>query len=264
MRPPSRRLDKNMKNIRRLLSLGALALMYVGISAADTISYSATFGPSTTDFTHTFALTDFNSALGVLSNVTITLNASEDVSQLTIKNIGNIEEDNFSVVATSSIKGQNNTAVAADNITAFSLTDFDSTVGFPGGMTLHAAGGPVCPIATPSATCSTVDFTPPDLTDANAKSKSDSTAAILAYILGSTSGQVGTGTGSFNIDGVTQAFTSFSGGGGNIQLTQLTNATITATVTYTYSVPGAPEPATLFLMGSALVGVGLLRKRIKA
>jgi hypothetical protein len=36
-------------------------------------------------------------------------------------------------------------------------------------------------------------------------------------------------------------------------------------VTYTYTaapVGGAPEPASIFLMGSALLGVGLLRKRL--
>jgi len=40
-----------------------------------------------------------------------------------------------------------------------------------------------------------------------------------------------------------------------------------AEVVYDYTpavVSGTPEPATMFLMGSALVGIGLLRKRIKA
>ena len=37
----------------------------------------------------------------------------------------------------------------------------------------------------------------------------------------------------------------------------------TVTITYSYS-SAAPEPATLFLMGGALVGVGVLRKRIKS
>lgn len=253
-----------MTNIRRILSLGAMALMYVGVSSASSISYSASFGPNATDFTHTFTLNDFNSALGVLQFVTISLSASEDVTNMTIANTGNIEEDNFSVIATSNIKAQNNTAVAADTISTFSLTDFDSTVNFPGGMTLHAAGGPACPVGTPSASCSTVSFTPPDLGDSNSKSKLDASGAILAYILGNSNGQSGTGTGSFKIDAVTSAFTSFNGGGGNITVGQNTNATLVATVTYSYSIPGQPEPATLFLMGSALVGVGLLRKRLKA
>ncbi len=51
--------------------------------------------------------------------------------------------------------------------------------------------------------------------------------------------------------------------GGNTNDTQNTFANITGDVVYTYN-SNAPEPATLFLMGSALVGVGVLRKRFKA
>jgi len=52
------------------------------------------------------------------------------------------------------------------------------------------------------------------------------------------------------------------GGNGNNNYTDA--ASLSATITYDYTIPsGTPEPATPALMGGALIGLGLLGKRLK-
>ena len=59
--------------------------------------------------------------------------------------------------------------------------------------------------------------------------------------------------------------TTITQSSGNGSAAQVTTAGLRGSITFTYTVNSAtPEPATMFLMGSALLGVGLLRKRIRS
>jgi hypothetical protein len=71
------------------------------------------------------------------------------------------------------------------------------------------------------------------------------------------------GNPTFDLDGKTKNVLLLSGDGGNIHLDQSTNASFAAEVDYTYTpaTTSTPEPATMGLLGSALAGLVMFRKR---
>jgi len=206
-------------------------------------------------------LPEFNNLTGplagdVLTGVTLTLAASDDISTLSLSNISGAPQT-FSVKGTVDIDTDGidslspppaGTSVdSSDEITLNTIHLFNT-----GTIVLGPTGLGACPEGTPSGTCSSVAYTPPDVI--GTATGSINSTCVSCYI----------GSGNFTETAETDTGTTFSNAGGNINLSQVTTADVFATVTYTYSIPSStPEPATLFLMGSALVGVGLLRKRAK-
>jgi len=226
------------------------------------------------------ALAKFDPSLGVLTGATLIFFGSDDVSSLTLTNTSATSQT-FDFTDSSNITfGATNSAHAADAFTGESLDIFDTGIGAstatlpttPGPLTLGSDLTPVCPESTPSAACSAVSYTPPDVIDSNTDpvngfSIATGIGGVTGVVKNITGGDllnyIGAAT-TFTLGGATKNLTTFSGGGGNIALAINTNATVNAEIDYTYTVPGppgTPEPATFALFSGALLAIGLYRKR---
>jgi len=284
-----------MRNFRGILTGAAALVLVAGVASAteiDSVAGTVTFA---TDGSYTLTLADFNSALGTLTGATLYLFGSESISNLTLTNTAGgagaavaANAQTFDLTDQSNLLlNSANTANNADRYTNESLDIFDTGIG-PGTATIPNPEAPltlgggyslgtavVCAQGTPTANCNSVSYTPPPVVDSNTDPVNGFTvgtgiggvtgvvkditgADLVNYIVGGP----GVGAGTFNLAGTTKNLTTFSGGGGNINLGVNTNATFNAEIDYTYTVPGTtPEPATFALFSGALLAIGLYRKK---
>ncbi len=263
-----------MNKIRRMVVIGALAVACGALSFASplTVTYQASFGPQTTDFsgaTLTLPLFNATGALAGMSltDVTLSLTVIDTVTSLSLTNNSsstqNFQAQSYVYVddcdgtsASATCLGKDlgvGPSVAADDQLALGQLILFNQNNITLGGTANVGN---CPLSTPSSSCNSVQYATPIVKSGSA------TLDVGAFNLADLSAYIGPGN--FTEEAETDTFTSTGGAGGNVAFNQQTNAQIYAYVTYSYAPTGTPEPATLFLMGSALVGVGLLRKRIKA
>jgi PEP-CTERM motif len=218
----------------KLFSKFAL-LAAIGASSmfAGTITYNSapvSFN-GVTDFTTDLLLQKFNLADQILTGVEIDYSVSTITSTLSLTN----------------------TSTSAQVFRFLSTTDFSATIlGGPDALPDTVLTNLNTGFITMAAGAVNI-YAPPTITKTG--SSSNPGLAPNAFYIGS---------GFFTLEGDTSSFSSFNGGGGNINVAQATNGTISALVIYTYTAAGVPEPATMTLFGGALLGIGFFaRKRSK-
>jgi hypothetical protein len=199
----------------------------------------------------------------ILTGATMYFFGEETVSNLELNNTA-AGVETFTYIATSNItRNATNTANSADKYGTETLSLFSS-----GSITLGGSGSGACPTATPSASCSVVFYTPPNITVSNISPQTGPTGTgglgVDGVVKNITGGDLAnyTGASTFAIGATTKSLTTFAGGGGNIDTSVNTNAEFKAEIDYTYT-PGSstPEPVSMGLMGAGLLGLGFLAKR---
>jgi len=258
-----------MTTLRRVLLTTSLAAAACGVASANSIDFLSTpttVGPSNTDFTYSLSLKDFHPGTNgiplaaVLTGEKIYFFAEENISSLGLNNASSGIET-FTYLGSSNVTSNStNSANNADRFSGETLSLFST-----GSITLGGSGTGACPESTPSSSCNSVFYTPPNIIVSNIAPPIGPTGTgglgVDGIVKSITGGDLVNyiGAGSFTLGGSTKSLTTFSGGGNNIQTNVSTTAEFAAEVDYTYTVPsGVPEPATMALVGGGLLGLGFL------
>ncbi len=209
----------------------ALAFAALGLTQANAavISFEAPLNLETTEINQTLLLDKFDSSLGTLESVTVEV-FGRGVSDANIRNTAaNAQNFRFTSVLDPIFSG-----ALMDTI---SLELLQNTGGF-----VNIASG------------ATLDLGKVNIADS--RSLNVTATAFAGYI--------GSDKLSFGCDSFVT--NTQSGGGGNVVVTQSTQAGCGAKVTYTYTATPpnpnpVPEPGSLALLGLGLVGLGALRRK---
>jgi len=177
----------------------------------------------------TFLFQQFNAALGTLEDITVNIGTSAT---------GSITIDN----PTSSLLSYTSATVSVP----FTLT-------FTGGLGTYTFNASATD-STPGSLAANTSVTVPGVTGTGTSSADLGTNA--AYVgLGDTPVFTLSGQGPANVNGNGSAGLLYGG---------TATGSVTASITYTYlPTSSTPEPTTMLLFGSALVGLGCIRKRVR-